>query len=245
MAQTEKVRTAYLGRAATDYDALRFGTSAGMTIHRLESDLFASALQVVRPGAKVLEVGCGTGRFLMQACEAGMVCHGVDPSPDMLNQARVRITPKFPGTTFDIGEGANLPVESNAFDFVYSIRVLNQTESEAYALSIINEMLRAARNGGHVLIEFISSRRFTAGFSQKHDVRLAPLKVFSTARAAGADILWLRGAFFFGMTAQYATPTILRPLVGLLDRLFSVLAPGFCSRCYVLVKKCPYVPISR
>lgn len=47
------------------------------------------------PDARVLEVGCGTGRNLAQLCRASQNCHcwGVDTSPDMLQRAEQRLKP--------------------------------------------------------------------------------------------------------------------------------------------------------
>jgi SAM-dependent methyltransferase len=43
---------------------------------------------------KVLEVGTGTGRFLIEAIEAGADIYGIDISPSMLDFLKVKLTPE-------------------------------------------------------------------------------------------------------------------------------------------------------
>jgi ubiquinone/menaquinone biosynthesis C-methylase UbiE len=62
-------------------------------------------------GRRVLDVGCGTGRFV--AALAGRAkAWGVDPSPEMLDVARARA----PGAGFKLGTAEELPFKDGWFE---------------------------------------------------------------------------------------------------------------------------------
>jgi SAM-dependent methyltransferase len=62
-------------------------------------------------GRRVLEVGCGTGRFLA-ALEDRAKAWGVDPSPEMLEVARGRV----PSTGLKLGSAEELPFKDGWFE---------------------------------------------------------------------------------------------------------------------------------
>jgi SAM-dependent methyltransferase len=218
--------TAYMGETASAYDAQRFVSRAGLRVHRAERQMMLDALRQVPNGSAVLEVGCGTGRLLVEAAEAGATVTGADASPEMLAQAQARL----PDARFELAPAHALPFEDAAFDLTYSIRLLNQTESPAYALTVVDEMVRVTRPGGFVLVEFVSAGR---PIKPGRDVRLSPDQVIARGTAAGCGLVWVRGAFLSGMTVFGRLPGALRRL----DATLGHMLPALCSRCYVLLRK--------
>jgi len=229
------VETAYLDGAARDYDEKRFSTAAGRTIDRIEQGMLASALESQDKAARVLDVGCGTGRFLLSACEKGCRCEALDASPDMLAEAKKKIAAKYPATVFHLGDAASLPFDDSVFDFVYSIRLLNQTGSADHALNVVSEMIRVAKPGSEILIEFVNHFRPRVAGSRASDgnVYLKPGDVAHAGRKAGASVVKVRGAFFFGMTAQHRVPGLFRSLLNVVERLLCAIFPKLCARCYI------------
>jgi len=75
-----------MGRPRGERYAARFAALAatGADVHG-EANL-CSAL--VRPGARILDAGCGTGRVAVRLQQLGFDCVGVDVDPDMLEVAR-------------------------------------------------------------------------------------------------------------------------------------------------------------
>ena len=58
---------------------------------RIHPEVLRCLTSGLRPAAKVLEVGCGTGNYLGTIRERiGCSCWGTDPSAEMLAQAAVR-----------------------------------------------------------------------------------------------------------------------------------------------------------
>jgi SAM-dependent methyltransferase len=101
----------------------------------------------VAPGARWLDVGCGTGALsgaILEGCAPASVL-GVDPSEAFLAYARRRLTDER--AEFRQGDAQALPVEDGAFDAVVSGLVLNFVPDPAKAAG---EMRRAARPGAAV-----------------------------------------------------------------------------------------------
>jgi len=87
----------YFENTACDYDASRFGSNYGRFIDAEERAVLREWLAKVPPG-HVLDMGCGTGRFLEFAD------YGLDPSAKMLEVARR----KYPHKHLYVGSLGNL-----------------------------------------------------------------------------------------------------------------------------------------
>lgn len=60
--------------------------------YRAEADfVLRMASQAGLAPTTLLDMGCGTGRHLVEFCKAGLACDGFDLSPQMLEQARARL----------------------------------------------------------------------------------------------------------------------------------------------------------
>jgi SAM-dependent methyltransferase len=78
--------------------------------------------------SRVLEVGCGTGNYIV-ALESvvGCQCWGIDPSEEMLAEARER-----PGSVrFQVGRAEQLEFSTGFFDLVFSVDVIHHLEDIA------------------------------------------------------------------------------------------------------------------
>jgi SAM-dependent methyltransferase len=99
------------------------------------------------PGARWLDVGCGTGALteavLSAAAPSDVV--GVDPSPAFV--ARAAETVPDPRVSFDVGDARSLPVEDGSFDAAVSGLMLNFVPERT---AVLGEMRRAVGAGGVV-----------------------------------------------------------------------------------------------
>jgi len=106
---------------------------------RVEEPLTLALIGEVQ-GQRVLDVGCGTGRYCALLAQRGATVTGVDPSQGMLEQARRKIGA---GRRFELRHGtleeAGFPGEQ--FDLVVS----------ALAMSHLPELEPALREGARVL----------------------------------------------------------------------------------------------
>jgi SAM-dependent methyltransferase len=156
-------------------------------------------------GRRVLEVGCGTGRFLA-ALEDRAKAWGVDPSPEMLEVARGRV----PSTGLKLGSAEELPFKDGWFEravmwlvvhlvdrpraFVELHRVLSPSGRFAIAtfdpvhfdgfwLNALFPSLEAIDRARFPVAEQLETELGAAGFG---DVRLTRLSQESSIDRAGA-----------------------------------------------------------
>lgn len=94
-------------------------------------------------GAHVLEVGCGTGRWLELLQVTGCQIAGLDPSTEMLRRASARLNGDL-----RTGSAEALPWEDASFDHVLYINALHHFTQPADAL---REAYRVLRPGGRIL----------------------------------------------------------------------------------------------
>ena len=174
------IKTAYTEQQASDYDAMRFRTQAGEEIHRIEFSKVLDVLLQLPKDATVVEVGCGTGRLLLECTKLGFKVDGADASPYMLEELSNKMKTHDIKVKLEVSESAKLPFTTNKYDFTYAIRLLNQTESKSYALNTIKEMIRVGftRRNFHGLIKCCCNLRCQINTYILRGARLSALRSF-------------------------------------------------------------------
>jgi SAM-dependent methyltransferase len=70
----------------------------------------------LKPGMRVLDVGCGTGNQSIPAARTGASVTGIDIAPNLLEQAREWAVNESFDIQFDEGDAENLPYRDASFD---------------------------------------------------------------------------------------------------------------------------------
>lgn len=96
-------------------------------------------------GARLLDVGCGSGELVRMAARAGAVATGVDIAVNLVERARARTSAEGLSATFREGDTEALPFEEASFDVVTSlIGAIFAPRPEVAA----GELQRVCRSGG-------------------------------------------------------------------------------------------------
>jgi len=124
-----------------DYDQIASEYARHRQVHPrvLKSLLLTSK---VGSPSKVLEVGCGTGNYLVALKTlAGSSCWGIDPSEQMLSRARERSRTIH----FQFGKAESLDFPPDFFDLVFSVDVIHHLGDR---LAYFREAYRVLRADG-------------------------------------------------------------------------------------------------
>src|SRR5690606_11994129 len=120
--------------------------------HRYRERLIDAA--ALRPGDRVLDLGCGTGALTLQAAARAPRAEivGLDPDPKALARARAKAARAGVRVTWQQGFGDALPFEDARFDRVISSLVFHHLTAEVRRATLA-EIARVLAPGGtvHVL----------------------------------------------------------------------------------------------
>jgi SAM-dependent methyltransferase len=106
----------------------------------------ALLLGEARAGERVLDLGCGAGRFLGALREAGADPVGVELAEGALERARRNV----PGAELHLfAPGGEIPLEDASVDLVWCSEVLEHVPDTA---GLLSEARRVLRTGGRLLV---------------------------------------------------------------------------------------------
>src|SRR5687768_17422830 len=102
----------------------------------------------VDAGSRVLEVGCGTGNYLLALrALTGCAAWGLDPAPAMLANARVRVGAE--GVDWREGHAEALPFAPSTFDLIFAVDVIHHVEDRS---AFFRQAVRALVPGGRLCL---------------------------------------------------------------------------------------------
>ena len=103
----------------------------------------------LRPGHRVLDVGCGTGSFVVQISKRcpGVDVTGIDPDPKALAIARRKAARENVAPTLEQGFSQELPFPNDRFDFVFSSFMFHHLPADVQRETLA-EVRRVLRTGG-------------------------------------------------------------------------------------------------
>ena len=140
MSQKHEERTTY---------AMGYSDEFTQILHRRNAETHAAhLLPHLRPGSRVLDVGCGPGSIsvgLAKAIEPGEL-HGIDMEESQIEIARASAAAGgHANTNFQVGDATDLPFADNSFDAAHTHAVLMHVPDTEKALS---EIMRVLKPGG-------------------------------------------------------------------------------------------------
>lgn len=136
----------------------------------------ASRLLALRPGARLLDLCCGSGRHAVRFAERGYRVTGVDIKPDLLETAGEDAARRGVSVELVRGDARRLPWRGR-FDAVACLFTsFGYFAREEDDLAVLRSARNALKPGGRLLLDLLNKewlmRRFTPRFSQRGEGRV-------------------------------------------------------------------------
>jgi len=147
----------------------------------------ALAIAAISQGARCLDVGCGTGRWVRRYAELGFTPVGVDATFSMLRIARSNQT----SVPLLVGLAQSLPFSDSVFDCVSDITVVQHIPYDSQSTAL-REMVRVLRPGGRMILMELTHGRGSHIFPR------APRDWIGEVESHGTALIdWFGEEFFF------------------------------------------------
>jgi ubiquinone/menaquinone biosynthesis C-methylase UbiE len=140
-----------MGAWAPYYDLVMKFMTRGRekALREMQADLVS-----IKPGDRVLEVGCGTGSLTLavgRRVGASGEVHGVDIAPEMINVARRKNARAGNPVTFRVGQIDTLPYPEATFDAVICSFMIFHLPDDVQRLGL-KDIFRVLRAGGTLVV---------------------------------------------------------------------------------------------
>lgn len=137
------------------YKAVLFPSSRGILnwyLDFLQRSVLKKALSELR-GKRVLDVGCGVGRWSSRLALTGADVIGLDLSQEMVKIAKNRTAREgFDNVDFIVASVHMLPFVSQSFDVALSVTVLQHIIGERQFREAVRELIRTTRIDGKIIL---------------------------------------------------------------------------------------------
>ncbi|GIM91972.1 class I SAM-dependent methyltransferase [Paractinoplanes toevensis] len=152
-------------------------------VGRLHDELLDRA--AVRPGHRVLEIGCGTGNLVLRLARRtpGAEVLGTDPDPAALRRGRRKAARRGLPVSFELAFADDLPVPDASVDRVLSSYMLHHLDGPDKPRAM-EEIRRVLRPGGELHLVDAHS---TGGRAHPRLADNAPDRIVGLMRDAGLD----------------------------------------------------------
>ena len=117
--------------------------------------------RVVEGSSTALDVGCGVGRWSLELARRGHRVQGLDLSPSMIEQARIRADAQGARCVFEVGDVTRLNL-GRKFDFIVCVTVLQHVLDPAEARAAIVRLGEHLEPGGTLVLLEAAPTRSTA-----------------------------------------------------------------------------------
>jgi len=141
----------------------------------------------VKPGERILDLGCGTGHLAKKIQEHGAEVIGIDASPEMIAQAKEN----YPDLDFSVANGADFSFDE-PFDAVFTNATLHWIHD---ADGVIKSVYKALKPGG----------RFVGEFGGKGNNQLMMAATGTVLKKHGYIKSDFIHPWYYPSTAEYAT----------------------------------------
>ena len=202
----------------------------------------------LRPPARVLDLGCGSGVFTNILAKRGFSAIGVDISPAMVRRAQV----KYPAVEFAVGDAEKLPFPDGSFDGVLLSGLLHHFPDPSACLNEVRRVLKAGgvfaafdpnrQNPFMYLYRDRSSPLYSSKGVSPNERPVLPRTLAGQCRGAGFENLNLN--FLGNVSYRYVASPLARcvlPLYNTIDRW--AFSPKFLAKFRAFVVTTGQTPV--
>lgn len=112
-------------------------------------------LETLPKSSKIIDIGCGNGRHLIEAKTRGLNAIGIDISRNLLKIAKRKI-----GVPLVLGNALALPFKENAFDNSICIAVVHHFKKETERVNCLKEIARITKKSILVSVWAFEQEKF-------------------------------------------------------------------------------------
>lgn len=146
----DEVAQKILEKVKRDYEYMADEFSESRNAPWPEFEMFK---KYIKPGMKVLDLGCGNGRLYKSLKDTGIIYAGIDNCARLIKLAQEQWqTASDPRPTFKTGDILNTKIETNCFDIVFFIAVLHQIPSQKLQLQALNNIHQILKKDGLLIM---------------------------------------------------------------------------------------------
>jgi len=106
---------------------------------------------LIPKGARIVDIGCGNGRFFGTLEDPSVDYTGIDFSEGLIRIANERYQ-KNQNAKFLVGDALSLPFPNNSFETTVSFAVIHHIPSQEYREQFLRELERVTKPGGIIVI---------------------------------------------------------------------------------------------
>jgi ubiquinone/menaquinone biosynthesis C-methylase UbiE len=131
-----------MAQVKIDYDRLAREYAQHRQVHPA---VLQALCETISPPCNVLEVGCGTGNYIIAiAALVGCPCWGIDPSAEMLAQARDAWGYYGQDSQLDLrmGQAERTGIDGVQFDLIFTVDVIHHVSDRPAHMAEVHRLLR-------------------------------------------------------------------------------------------------------
>lgn len=136
---------------------------------------YVSLINMVRPGDKVGDIGCGSGQFffLLSAFASPSALYGIEISDKLIQNANDLLSDSRIGhIRFDKYDGIHFPEHLQQMDIIFLIDVLHHVPKANQQQFLVN-LAATMKNGARLVIKDINAAHMLVYFNKVHDLIFA------------------------------------------------------------------------
>lgn len=159
MSNAKEYYNVHSGEYAEKWDLSVAGLEKPANYCRLKIIETMIEMASIKPGDKIVEIGCGTGLVLKELLKVTKPVYGTDISAEMLERAKNYLADEQYNATLTQNDILELNLPKNYFDKIISMEVLRYVDDVPRALQNVKNIMKA-----HSLFVFTVTNLFSFSF---------------------------------------------------------------------------------